>query len=239
MLLPSFCLGDKFLESPNSFRTSAVFDGYFANMNIWSTFRSVPPIAPEAMAWAVVSFGTFLAASEYPAHLWGRDLDPLALAIAVHLFLSVIKNLNGARYARAKKEALGASVIIPFILFGGIALLALFANTATAAKLMIIYVLMNALIQCGTAAFNAKSLDRIVSTWGCARDAPARAVMLEGLGLAVCAATLTTVWMFSSPLAFVAMSSFGLLVLRVFINWLIVLYLIDQFNRHPDGDDRD
>ena len=54
------------------------------------------------------------------------------------------------------------------------------------------------------------------------------AVMLEAAGLVIAAATLFSVWTFAGPLAFAAMMSFGVLLVRTMANWVIVLFLLDK-----------
>jgi hypothetical protein len=200
-------------------------------MNIWSTFRLVPPLAPEAMAWATLSFATYLATSEYGPEIAGRPLDPLALALFVQLFLSMTKNIGSEKFARVYARNPRVSVAIPSAIFAALATVAVYASSATAAKLIIAYFLFYATLLFGVACYAPRRLHYLQGTWTNSKRARTKVVMIEASGLAVSAATLATTWVFADPMAFAAMMSFGVLVVRTLVNWVIVLYLLDEMQR--------
>ena len=201
-------------------------------MNIWSTFRFVPPIAPEAMAWAALSFATYLAASEMQPQIGGHVLAPLALAVAIQLVLSTTRHLTSYKFARSYARAPKTSIALPALLFCGFAAIALRAPDVVAVKLMILYYLGFAAILSWGAAYAPRYLYYMQGTWtGSKKAHRSQAVMLEAAGLVICAATLVTTWTFAGPMAFAAMMSIGVLVMRTMANWVIVLYLLDVRDR--------
>ncbi|MFK7837840.1 MAG: hypothetical protein AB8B60_16645 [Sulfitobacter sp.] len=206
-------------------------------MNIWSTFRHVPPISPQAMAWATLSFATFLGATEFGPIVAGRPLDPLALALAVQLTLSFTKNMTSDRFARAFVRSPRFCVVLASSASAGLAAMALYAEAAFAAKLFIFYYLTHAALLSFFATHYPEGLDFSQGSWTDRRLHREAAVMLEAAGIVIAAATLFTVWTFADPLAFAAMMSFGVLIVRMMANWVIVLYLLDQQNRAPDRRD--
>lgn len=198
-------------------------------MNVWSTFRYVPPIAPQAMAWAVLSFACFLAASEMQPVLWGQLMDPLALALAIQLTLSITSNLTSQRFARVFALAPRASLGIAASFFLGFGVLACFGTASVAAFVMVLYLVLHAAVLTWGAAF--APAHRLQRTWTQAKVLRRRVVLMEAAGVGVSAATLVSVWTVLGPLAFAAMMTFGLLVIKIFVNWIIVLYLLDTLDR--------
>lgn len=208
-------------------------------MNIWSTFRFVPPISPQAMAWATLSFATYLAAVEMQPMLWGRALDPLALALAVQMVLSMTNNLTSDRFVDAMHSldcriSVVSAMLTVAAVFVVSAAVAVLASATTAAKLLILYQLAHAFKLAYTSLHAPEALHRLVGTWADLKKHAENAVMLESAGIAVIALTLFTVWTFAGTLAFAGMMSFGVLVLRVFTNWAIVLYLLDADQQASD-----
>ena len=208
-------------------------------MNIWSSFRLVPPVSPEAMAWATLSFATYLATSEFQPQVAGHSIAPLALALAVQLCLSTTKNLTSARFARSYARAPKTGVVMAGLMFRSFGAVALWSSDATAARLMIVYFLMHAAMLASMAAHPPKKLHDMQGTWTGASRHRRHAVLLEAAGLVVSAATLATTWVFAGPMAFAAMMSVGVLVVRTLANWVVVLYLLDVMDRDdPRGDGR-
>lgn len=208
-------------------------------MNIWSTFRFVPPISPQAMAWATLSFATYLAAVDMQPMLWGRALDPLALALAVQMALSLTNNLTSDRFIDAmqflnNRICIVSAIVTVIAVFAMCGILAVTASGATAAKLFILYQAAHAFKLAYLTLYAPEALYRMVGTWTFLKKHVQNAVMLESLGITVTALTLSTVWTFAGPLAFAGMMSFGVLALRVLSNWAIVMYLLDAEQQASD-----
>jgi len=164
-------------------------------MHIWSTFKFVPTIAPEALAWATV-------------------------------FLESAPNI---------------AAFLCAVVFGGFAAFALFGTAEAAAKGLVVYYLVQALAHAGLAACAPQDLHRLSGTWGTLDTNAPRAVLWEAAGFVLIAATLINVWTLASPLAFAAMMSFGVIAMRVGINWVIVLQLLVLYHENdtprPHSDD--
>jgi hypothetical protein len=197
-------------------------------MNIWSTFRFVPPLAPEALAWATLSFATYLAASEATPVLWGRAIDPLALALAVQMTLSITKNILSDRFLKSFLRSPRIGLVLLAGVFAGLGMLAVYGTAVTAAKLFILYYLAHAAVLSFGATHAPGILDSVQGTWVRQTKHLKEAVMLEAAGLVIAAATLFSIWTFAGPLAFAAMMSFGVLLVRTMANWVIVLFLLDK-----------
>lgn len=208
-------------------------------MNFWTTFRFVRPIAPEAMAWATLSFATYLAASDMHPSFWGHAIDPLALALAVQMVLSFTKNMTDHRFIKAFPKAPVFTCIMLLLTLVCLCIMAVFATDRTAAMIFVCYYLCHAAGLAWTAAYGSDAAPSLQGRWKNASAYLRPAVALEAAGIAVCGATLFFTWTFAGAFAFAAMMSFGMLVMRVMVNWIIVLYMLDAENRGTHGDPHD
>ncbi|MEP5730634.1 MAG: hypothetical protein ABJL67_14820 [Sulfitobacter sp.] len=201
-------------------------------MSIWSTFRYVPQTSPEAFAWAILSFATYLGVSEFRPILMGRLIDPLALALAVQLTLSWTKNITSDRFAHAFRRSPLFSGVAMVCACVGLSFMAFYGTAAFAAKFFIFYYLSQATFLLFFVTYDPATLLVLrQGPWGHTKTHREATAMLDAAGIVIAAATLFTVWIFADPLAFAAMMSFGVLVVRMIANWIVVLYLIDQQNR--------
>lgn len=207
-------------------------------MNIWSTFRLVPPVSLQAMAWATFSFATYLAAIEMQPVMWGRALDPLALALGVQMTLAVTSNLTSDRFAAMLNEETAtfanSSIFFAIMTVLGFACVAFFATAATAAKLFILFGIAHGFSLGITALYDPQGLKFFAGGWMRSKKHVQNVVLLQSFGVVTTALTLFTVWTFAGSFAFAAMMSFGVLVLQVLTNWAIVLYLLDADEQPSD-----
>ncbi|MEW9919315.1 hypothetical protein AB2B41_06855 [Marimonas sp. MJW-29] len=203
-------------------------------MSPWSTYRYVPPIAPEAMIWATLSFGTFLAAQEFRPVLLGSAIDPLALAFAVHLALSFAKNVSSDRFQRVFAAAPREATVLLALIAFGLFCLAAYGSAAFTVTLAVLYFSFHAAVLYLGATRRPDMLPMMVGTWTSSEPSLPRAVQLEAMGILLGAMTLLTVWHFAGQFAFAAMLSFGMLVLRYFVNWIIVLYFFEADDGYDD-----
>jgi hypothetical protein len=120
------------------------------------------------------------------------------------------------------------------IFVGCMGALAIFGTSTTTANIVIVYFAQHGVLLATAATKYPKWINMLQGTWneGTRFDIPA--TMGRGLGAALKALTLFTVWHFAGPTAFAAMMSFGVLVLHVLCDWAIVLYLIDLQQRAQD-----
>jgi hypothetical protein len=204
-------------------------------MNPWSTFRLVPPIATEAVAWTILSMATYLAAEQFQPVVAGRTLAPLALAASVQFTLIHSRTLLSSRFAGAVRRAPVASVAMAVALLVCPPLLALLGSDAVAAKVVIAWVLLNAFCLTWAIGYAPESIGRMPSAWSLLPEHRENAMLIDAAGLVIAAAALLATWVHAGPLAFAAMMGAGLLILRLFTNWIIVLYLLDQQNRGGAG----
>lgn len=205
-------------------------------MSFWTTFRFIRPIAPEAMAWATLSFATYLAASEMRPSFRAHAIDPLALALAVQMVLSFTKNMTEKRFLNAFPKAPVMSSVILLLTLAGLCAMAVLATDRTAAMIFVCYYLCHAAGLAWTAAYGSNASPSLQGRWPNATAYLRPAVALEAGAIAICAATLFCTWTFAGGFAFAAMMSFGVLVMRVMVNWVIVLYRLDAENRGPHDD---
>lgn len=206
-------------------------------MKIWSTFRYVPPVAPEALAWCVLSFAACLAAYETAPTVMGQPIAPLALALAVQMTLMLAKNVFSDRAAHiiANVPLVAGAMIMAAV--AGFGLLALHGTDAFAAQLMIAWMLFNAFCLTWANAQDPDIMDCMPSAWSHLDRHRDRAILIEAGGFVLSAAALLSVWTFAGPLAFAVMMGFGVVYVRMLTNWIVVLHLLDLEDQGADHTD--
>jgi len=207
---------------------SAANGGYATAMNALGTIHLVPPIAPSAMARAVMSFATYLAALDWPVMIAGRASDPLALSLGVVFIAIIARNLTTARnlsFYRSNPKLMSFVLLIGLT---GIAALILFASAKQAAGIVISYYAAYAAWTYAMGRYCPEELHHLGYPPADDTGRVALIAQLDAVGFALTATTLICVWSFAGAFAFAAAISFGILVIRFMMNWVIVLILLDR-----------
>lgn len=188
---------------------------------------------------ATASFATYLAVVDMRPTFLGYDISPLALAFVVLLVLTFTRNMSREGFIQVFKRTPVITTLTALTLFAALVAIAVFSSDRAAMWICVSYYLSGAIRWAWKSAYGKDPELDPSPHWSASQPDYRSSITLEAAGIALCAMTLFTTWTFAGPLAFAAMMTFGMPVMRLLVSWIVMLYVLDAQarDRYSDPDD--